>query len=349
MAQDFPGRTWRTPRAVPEDFPVAHIYKTDTGWRAQVARKGHRVSKTFPTKKAAELWATREEAALLDGAGKWPRKTVTDACLEYERRKPRRADVLRLVAFQRDYPALAGRIISDVQPHDLAAWRDARLALVSPGTVKREATTLRAVWTLAAKDLGWTAWPTPWAMLRVPSDNPPRDRLIGWREARAILRRLYYVTGRPPVSATQATAWAFLIALRTGMRQGEILRLRPEDLRGSVAVVHDHKTKHLTGKPRMVPLTPQGARLLRQLPPGGLGVAAGTLDALFRRATRALGLDVTYHDSRAAFCTHMSKRVPVEVLAKITGHRDTGILYRVYYRESAEAIAGRLARHPKPT
>jgi integrase len=324
---------------------VAHIYKTDTGWRAQVARNGHRASKTFPTKRAAELWAAREEAQALESAGRrWPAKTVADACREYERRKPRRADVLRLVAFQRDYPALAGAIISDVQAPDLAAWRDARLAKVTPGTVKREATTLRAVWTLAAKDLGWTAWPTPWAMLRVPSDNPPRDRLIGWREARAILRRLYYVTGRPPVSATQATAWAFLIALRTGMRQGEILRLRPEDLRGSVAVVHDHKTKHLTGKPRMVPLTPQGARLLRQLPPGGLGVAAGTLDALFRRATRALGIDVHFHDSRAAFCTHMSRRVPVEVLAKITGHRDLRVLFQSYYRESAEAIAVRLRR-----
>jgi len=324
---------------------VAHIYKTTAGWRAQIARAGQRSSKTFASKKAAELWAAREEAAILDAAARrWPAKRVADACLEFERRRPRRADVLRLVAFQREYPALAQTIISNVQAPELAAWRDDRLGKVSPGTVKREATTLRAVWTLAAKDLGWCAWPTPWAMLRVPSDNPPRDRLITWREARAVLRRLYYVTGRAPASATQATAWAFLLALRTGMRQGEILRLRPADVRGNVAVVHEHKTKALTGKPRMVPLTPQGARLLAMLPADGLPVAQSSLDALFRRATRALGLDFTFHDSRATFATHMSKRVPVEVLAKITGHRDLRVLFQSYYRATPESIAAQLAR-----
>jgi integrase len=327
---------------------VAYIRKLPSGlWRAEVERRGVRESSSFRTKTAAQQWATRREAEILDGAGRWPRKTVADAIHEWERRGCKRPDSLRLGAFVRDYPDLAGAVISDVQGHQIAAWRDARLKLVTPGTVKREATTLRAVWALAAKDLQWCAWPTPWALLRVPSDNPPRDRLIGWREARAILRRLYYVTGVRPQSATQATAWAFLIALRTGMRQGEILRLRPEDVRGNVATVNDHKAKHLTGKPRMVPLSPQGARLLAMLPAGGLPVRPGTLDALFRRAVQACGLvDLHFHDARASFATHMSRRVPVEVLAKITGHRDLRVLFSTYYRETAGAIADRLARRP---
>lgn len=325
---------------------MAHYSKTASGWRAQIARQGQRLSKTFPTKRAAELWAAREEAAILESSGRrWPQKRVQDAITEWLRGRGTRPDRLRLDAFSRDFPALAGKVISDVQAADLGAWRDARLAKVTPGSVKREATTLRAVWAHAAKEFGWCPWPTPWAMLKVPTDNAPRDRLIGWREARAILRRLYYVTEVPPRSATQATGWAFLIGLRTGMRLSEILRLRPDDVRGSVAVVHDHKTRHLTGKPRMVPLTPAGARLLARLPVGGLPVSAATLDALFRRAVRELGIpDLHFHDSRATFCTHTARRVPVQVLAKITGHRSVDLLARVYYREAPEVIAAQLAR-----
>lgn len=325
---------------------MAHVYKTPSGWRAQIARRGVRLSRTFPTKSAAQQWAAREESAILEQSGRrWPQRTVSDAITAWLRGERTRPDRLRLAAFVRDFPQLAGTVISDVQPADLAAWRDVRVSSVSGGTVRRESTTLRAVWTHAAKDLGWCAWPTPWGMVRLPQDNPSRERLITWREARAILRRLYYVTGLAPRSATQAVAWAFLIGLRTGMRQGEILRLRPTDMQGSVAVVHEHKTRRLTGKPRLVPLTPAGVRLVRMLPPDGLPVSASSLDVLFRRAVQACGLDdVHFHDSRATFATHMARRVPVEVLAKITGHRDLKTLFTAYYRETADAIAERLRR-----
>lgn len=68
-----------------------------------------------------------------------------------------------------------------------------------------------------------------------------------------------------------------------------------------------------------------------------------SLDALFRKVRDRLMLDdLHFHDSRATALTHLAKRVPVEVLAKISGHKGIALLVNVYYRESAEDIAKRL-------
>lgn len=340
---------------------MAYIRKLPSGlWRAEVERRGVRESQTFKAKTAAQQWATRREAEILDGgAGKWPRKTVKDALDRFrdaDSSGSAKFNAARSDALLAAFPGLCGRVISEVTTADLAEWRDARLKLVTPGTVKREATHLRAVWALAAREWGWCPWPTPWTMLRVPSDNPPRTRLLSWRECRAILRALYYRTGVPPISAMQQVGWAWLIALRTGMRLGEVLALTAADVRGNVATLQQHKTRHLTGQPRRVPLTPQGARLLqdlvrwRNLGPEPkesklLRVASATVDALFRRAVQRTPVKgVQFRDSRATALTHLARRVDVLDLAKIAGHANLTQLSRTHYRPEAEAIAERLRR-----
>ena len=54
---------------------------------------------------------------------------------------------------------------------------------------------------------------------------------------------------------------------------------------------------------------------------------------------RALCDDIHFHDSRATALTRLSQRLDVMQLARMSGHRDIKILYAVYYRETAEAIA----------
>ena len=344
---------------------MASYTKTAKGWRVQVARKGVRLSRTFVTKKAAELWAAEQERAIIDGeVSRYPRKTVREALDRYaEEVSPTKGsgkqEAVRFHALARDFPDLAGKLMADVTPADIAAWRDAMLKRVTPGSVKRMANSLRAVWTLAHREWGWCG-ESPFGKVTMPSDNPARDRLAGWREIRAILRRCDYVTGHPPVSGLQNVAWAFLVALRTGMRAAEILRLQVGDVSGSVATIRQHKTAHLTGKPRLVPLTPQGARLLRELAayadarrrPGLFAISSASLDAQFRKVTAALLVqDLHFHDSRRTALTHLSRRVGPMDLAKISGHRNLSILLNVYYGVTAQDIAARLAlpTHQRPT
>lgn len=337
---------------------MAYITKVKAGWRAQVERKGVRDSITLPTKSAASQWATKREAEILAGAvSPWPRKTVADALDRYARevtptKAGARAEDLRLTAIQRHFPALCAKLLHEVTAADLAAWRDARLAKVTPGSVQRDINILRNVWTVAAKEWGWTPQPTPWASIRLPGNNPPRTRRLGWREIRRILRRCGYVTGQHPQTGLQGVAWAFLLSLRTAMRAGEVMGLTPEsvDLKAGVVTLATHKTVAAVGR-RLVPLTPAGLRLLRVLVAGSvagdrlISLSPASLDTLFRRITRqVLVADAHFHDARATALTMMSRKMDVLTLARISGHKDLSLLLSTYYRESAAEVSARLAR-----
>lgn len=328
---------------------MAHFYTLASGRvRAQIALRGVRKSQTFATKGAARAWAMREEAAILDGtASRWPAKTVADAINRYLQevtptKGGKRAESFMLGLTLREFPDLCGRLLHEVTADDLGRWRDARLQKVSGSTVVRYVAVLRNVWTVAAKEWGWCPLPTPWASIKLPQHNPPRERVNGWREVRQVLRRLNYYTGRPPGSIMEEVAYAWLIALRTALRASEVRQIAPgvTDLHARVVTLKTHKTIKATGRPRHVPITKQAARLIALCPQ--FTVSAGSLDALFRKARDQCGLSgFTFHDSRATALTLLSRRVDILTLQRISGHRNLSEL-TTYYRESSAAIALRL-------
>lgn len=326
---------------------MAYIRKTAKGWRAEVERKGVRKSQTFTTKAAASAWAAREEAAIIDGtAERWPRKTLADAIRRYELEvtPSKGAAKFERVAFGvtlREHPELCAMVLHKITTADLATWRDAMLRRVSGSTVIRYGALLRNVWTVAAREWGWCPEPSPWRALRFPQHNPPRTAMVGWRQIRTILRRLNYVTGVKPASKGQEVAYAWLIALRTGMRAGEV-RIAPEnfDPVARVVTLDKHKTSRTVGR-RKVPVSKQAARLLSLV--GRFTISGPSLDAIFRKArAQTLAAGFTFNDSRATALTHLSKRVDVLALARISGHKDLRELIRTYYRESEADIALRL-------
>lgn len=183
----------------------------------------------------------------------------------------------------------------------------------------------------------------------MPAHNPARTAINGWREIRAVLRRLNYLTGKPPSSKMEEVAYAWLISLRTAMRAKEVRSITPQtvDLVSRVVTLHSHKTKKITGRPRFVPISKQAARLIGLCP--RFTVSAGSMDALFRKARAASGLSgFTFHDARATALTLLSRRVGVDVLtlARISGHRNIQQL-QVYYRTSDAAIARMLDARSK--
>ena len=190
---------------------------------------------------------------------------------------------------------------------------------------------------------------SPWAYLKQPGKQPPRTRRVHWTEARRVLRRLGYMTGKPPHNTQSQIAHAWLIALRTAMRSGEILGLTKGavNLETRVVRLDKHKTQHHTGRPRFVPITKQAARLLRVLCNAQnerlFTVTAASKDALFRRAVDSCGIvGMTFHDSRAEALTLLSRRVDLLVLQKISGHADISVLSSAYYRATPEQIAASL-------
>jgi integrase len=331
---------------------MAYFKKLASGkWRAQVERNGVRVSAVRDTKAEAANWAATEEAALIAAKrGQFPRKTLADALDRYaeevsSRKRGARSEALRLEAFKRDFADIASKVIWEVQTPDMARWRDARLKVVSAGSVQRDINLLSNVFTVARDEWKWCGQ-SPFVGMRRPGDNPARTRRVKPAEVKAICRWLGYRTGDVKTKQ-QEVALAFLVALRTGMRAGEVLSLSDKtvDIERRTATVN-HKTQHITGKPRTVPLSRPAIRLLRpMLARGGnvFTVSGTSLDALFRKARDSLQLnDIHFHDSRAEALTRFSKKVDVMTLARISGHKDLRVLLDSYYRESAADIAARL-------
>ncbi|MFX1766383.1 integrase family protein [Paraburkholderia sp. A1RI-2L] len=336
------------------------VYPTISILAARKARDAAKDQLRAGLDPSAEKKKQREESDL-EAEGEKPR-TVADAFEEYGRKvSPKkeggRAELLRLERFLRDFPALASMPIGEFNAPQLAIWRDARLEgytrpdgtkarPVKSSSVSREISLIRHVFSVARDEWHWMEH-NPFKGLRLPAEVAARTRRVDpWKEVRPIVRWLGYRTGHAPQTKSQEVALAFLVALRTAMRAGEVLSLGKAnlDLKKRVATIK-HKMQYVTGRPREVPIPRAGARLLKPVADREhcfTGTSA-SLDALFRKAKAALEIEnLHFHDSRAEALTRLSRKVDVMTLAKISGHRDLRVLQEHYYRETPEQIAARL-------
>lgn len=327
---------------------MASVGKHGRGYRAQVYVAGRRASRVFRTQREANAWAAQMEEQL--AAPPADRHTLRDLVERYvESVLPGKRggdhEARQAKAFLRDFSAMADKRLADLDTPDFAAWRDKRLMAVSDATVLRNLNWLRHALRIAREEWRWMTG-NPLQGLRIPRNPAPRTRRVSPTEVRLLCRVLDYRPGRAPQTKSQEVALAFMVALRSGMRAGEILSLSSGnlDLRRRVASVQ-HKTQHLTGKPRDVPLTRAAIRLLRPVADRErcFTITSAVLDTLFRKSRdRLLIEDLHFHDSRAEALTRLARKVDVMTLAKISGHKDVRLLVNAYYRETAEQIAARL-------
>jgi integrase len=140
---------------------------------------------------------------------------------------------------------------------------------------------------------------------------------------------------------SQAIAHAFLLALRTGMRAGEICSLRWDQVKQGYLARVGTKTV-----PRDVPISKKAARLIEAMRGYDkelvIGVSPQSLDALFRKYRVRAGLDgFTFHDSRHTAATWIAQKLHILDLCKMFGWKNTKRAL-TYYNPSASDIADRL-------
>lgn len=314
--------------------------KRGASTRVKVMRKGVRYSATFTSKAKAEAWA-----ATYTGA---PRNvtTLSDALRAYSEKvsptkRGRRWERVRIAKFLREL-SFASKPIERVTADDLSNWRDERLEQVSSSSVMRELTVLSAVFQWARLERGWVDT-NPCRSIRWPKGNPPRKRRVSSADTKAILDALSWKR-RQVQSMNDQVAVAFLLAIETGMRAGELMSLAPEQVHLSKRYVHLDKTKN--GDARDVPLSKEAVRLFKLLVPYGgrmFQVRSASLDVLFRKARdRAKLHDLHFHDTRREAATRLSKKLQPMELAAMTGHRDLKTLLKVYYAPSPSEAARKL-------
>lgn len=319
---------------------MASIRRRGDTWRVELYKGGVRESGTFATKQQAAAWALQREAELI--GARLPEHTVKEALQRYARevspkKKGERWEILRLALLERD--KLAAVRLPALRPIHVSEWRERRLAAVSGASVRREMNLLQSVFKACRKDWGWLAV-DPIADVDRPPNPPGRRRRITQDEIDRVTLALGY-DGGAPVTLSDRVALAFLLAIETAMRSGEILGLRWDDI-GEKSVTLP-RTKN--GDLRQVPLSARAREIVALLPRGEgtvFGLQAGTRDALFRRARDNAQIpNLHFHDSRAEAIWRLSKKLDVMELARVIGHRDLKSLLH-YYHADADDLADRL-------
>jgi len=130
------------------------------------------------------------------------------------------------------------------------------------------------------------------------------------------------------------------IALETGMRQSEILRIHPDHIRGQTLFIPIAKTK-----PRLIPLTKRAVEILKNAPlPFNMDRYA--LGIRFRRLTKHYGIkDLHFHDLRHQSLSNflLDKKLDVASTMLISGHKDPRMLLRIYNNLKIEDVAKKLS------
>jgi integrase len=322
---------------------MAVFERRGKAWRVKVRLRGQSHSATRTSKAEAQAWADETERKIRAGLGlTLSGRTLADLfdryALEVSPRKRSGGgwEVTRLAYYARD--PLARTRLCDLTPGILAAWRDRRLASVTGGTLRRDMALLSHALGVATREWGWLAV-NPMSHVRRPAENAPRDRRVSADDIERICHAAGWQPGTPAHTKTARVAAAFLFAIETGMRGGEIVALRRDHVRDVVA--HLPRTKN--GLKRDVALSPRARQLLLDVGGDWGDLTVRLKDALFRKLRKQAGVaGLNFHDSRHEAITRLARKLDVLALARMVGHRDLKML-QVYYNESAADLAKRLS------
>ncbi|MCP4546395.1 MAG: site-specific integrase [bacterium] len=332
------------------------IRKTKDGevrYRAQVRLKGFPAeTETFRRKTDAKKWITDIEAAMRDGrhfkTSEAKRHTVGELIDRYVRdvlpSKPRSAySQGGQLKWWRQH--LGDYLLSDATPALIAEARDTlskgithRRMPRTPATVNRYLAVLSHTFTIAMKEWGWVEHNPVMKVRRLQEaqgrvrflSDDERDRLlIACRESDN--KQLYVIV---------------VLALSTGMRQGEILNLTWDnvDLDAGRVTLHDTKNKERRG----VPVMGHAMDVLREhskvrridtslVFPSSAKDKPLDVRAPWERAVEAAGIeDFRFHDLRhsAASYLAMNGATPSE-LAAVLGHKTLQMVKRYAHLSDA--------------
>jgi integrase len=190
--------------------------------------------------------------------------------------------------------------------HDAVAvaesYKKGHRGRLTNSTINRRLAVLRRVANLAFRRWGWLETPIHSRIELLP-ENAAREVFLTRSQLAQLLRGIHLRSIRRAV----------LVAAFTGLRRGELARLRPINIQGDLIYVGNTKT----GRPRVVPIVHHVAFALRRLP---FGVHADTLTHAVQRGTHGF----RFHDLRHTAASFLIQRgVDLYRVGAILGHADT--------------------------
>ena len=164
---------------------MASIRKRNNLWQVQVrCRHAGSASKSFHRKTDAERWAKAQEALMQ--SGQWEDKTtnnytIGDMMLRYlnvvtPTKRGKDQETRRLRRLLSDRRLMSVRL-TQAKPCVFADFRDQRIQ-DGVRACQYDLVLLRHAWNIARIEWGWSLSDNPISLIRMPKNNPPRERRL---------------------------------------------------------------------------------------------------------------------------------------------------------------------------
>lgn len=355
------------------------VYDRGTAWQVKVRRRDqsgtfHSIGRAFPYDPEAapglphsrasrfheaEVFAATERASLrVEGRARHEdigSQSLTDWLERYEREEtPKKKSAGReastLSRLRELAPDLLAKPTKGLRPGDFVGTDPRCLEAVmttagyAPATIRRYLNTLSHLFTVARSRWRYEG-SHPLRAVEKPSDSPERTRVISADEWTAI-EKSWGETEPATVAALRWLRW-------TAARRGEAVALDWADLDWSTTppTAHLKNTKARHDAPpqsRHIPMPAEAVAALRPLrgrawPTQGpvfSGVKPDSITRAWSRVCeRAKIGNARVHDLRHTRITELAPALPLQVLARLSGHREPATLMRYYNPTGKDAAA----------
>jgi integrase len=312
---------------------MATIRKRGDKWQVQVRRSGSQsLSRTFHARRDAEEWARHMEVQadrrdLPPDPKALQRITLGELVLRYRDTvtpKKKGSQIERIVLSRFVRHPICSKRLSELRPGDFAAYRDERLKEIKPASLKRQLGPIHNLFRVAKQEWGVPIRENPLDPVPLEVGHQRRERRLRPGELERLLEPARACRNKLVCPIIQ-------LALETGMRRGEILALKTEDIdwEGRALVIRDSKN----GQGRTIPLTRAAMAVLGSLPSAQgklLPITANALRLAWERLRKRAGMpDLHFHDLRhEAISQFFERGLSVPEVALISGHKDVRMLFR---------------------
>ena len=331
---------------------MATLRKRGDKYQVQIRRVGQApVSKTFHELKDARAWARMMEVRADQGELPTDRKalnvTLGELVNRYRdtisiRKKTATAERIVLAAFA--LHPICRKSLAQISTADFAIYRDDRLKVIKPVSLKRELVPIHNLFEIARDEWGLPIRENPLDKLRLDAPDQRRERRLRDGEWMKLVKAAQKCRNKlvPPI---------IRLAVETGMRRGEILALRETDFNADNQCLLIRETKN--GHSRTIPLSSSATEIIRERV-RNLGksedqngrlfpITANSLRLAWTRATKRAELeDLHFHDLRhEAISRFFEKGLTMPEVALLSGHRDLRMLTR-YAHAQRQLISQKL-------
>ncbi|MCL7422383.1 MAG: site-specific integrase [Methylobacter sp.] len=318
-----------------------------THYRVQVRLKGYpRQEAVFKRKTDAKKWAAATESAIREGrhfkTAEAKKHTLGELIDRYINdvlpTKPKQAPA-QLPQLERWKDEIGNYALADITPALIVEVRDKLSSETtprgnqrSPATVVRYMAALSHAFTIAVNEWQWLE-DSPMRKVKKPKESPGRVRFLDDDERAKLLQAC-------KESSNECLYMCVILALSTGMRQGEQMPLKWSDVNLKDRYIVLHETKN--GERRRVPLSGHALELLQEhakvrrldtplLFPGTKHPDKPIdLRKPFHNALKAAGItDFHWHDLRHCTASYLAMNgASMAEIAEILGHKTLAMVKR---------------------